>query len=272
MGFSNHFKKTFKAKYGSWALVTGASSGIGEALCTNLAIIGMNIVLSGRNKKKLRSFSNSLEEEYGILTEIVIADISSTPEVYRMVDRLRNLPIGLFVASAGFGTSGHFREADLDQEIRMLKVNSLALMMLTHYFARKFAEQKKGGIVLMSSIVGFHGAPNAAHYAATKAYVQSLGEGLYHELKPYGVDVIAAAPGPVDTGFGKVADMRMENALKPNDVAVPILKALGKKHTVFPGLLTKLLISGLRTVPRWGKIRIMKMVMGKMTEHQQASL
>ncbi|MEL6917200.1 MAG: SDR family NAD(P)-dependent oxidoreductase [Bacteroidota bacterium] len=178
------------------------------------------------------------------------------------------LPIGLFIASAGFGTSGLFVKGNLEAELEMARVNCLTLMMLSHYFGRKFAAQKKGGIILMSSIVGFQGVPNAAHYAATKAYVQSLAEGLYHELKPYGVDVLAAAPGPVNSGFAHRAKMQMGNALRPSDIAVPILRALGKKSTVFPGGLTKLLMLGLRTVPRWGKIQIMKMVMGGMTKHQ----
>ncbi len=121
----------------------------------------------------------------------------------------------------------------------------------------------------MSSIVGFQGTPNAANYGATKAYVQSLGEGLYHELKPYGVDVLAAAPGPVNSGFAEVANMQMGSALEPSQVGLPILKALGKKSTVFPGGLTKLLMFGLRMVPRWGKIQIMKGVMGGMTKHQK---
>ncbi len=269
MGFSNRFKISFKAKYGPWALVTGASSGIGRALCEQLAANGMHIILSGRNTESLLPFSDHLEEQYNIITEVVTADVSSTPEVHRLAEEIRDIPIGLFVASAGFGTSGPFMDADIEDEIKMAKVNCLALMMLTHYFARKFAEQQRGGIILMSSIVGFQGTPNAAHYAATKAYVQSLGEGLYHELKPYGVDVLAAAPGPVNSGFAQVANMQMGNALSPEEVAGPILKALGKRSTVFPGTLTKILVFGLRTVPRWGKIRIMKMVMGGMTQHQQ---
>ncbi|MEM1337647.1 MAG: SDR family oxidoreductase [Bacteroidota bacterium] len=268
MVFSDRFKKSFKAKYGTWALVTGASSGIGKALCEQLAANGMHIILSGRYTETLLPLSDHLEAQYNIVTEVVTADVSSTPEVYRLVEEIRHIPIGLFVASAGFGTSGHFKDADLDQEIQMLKVNSLALMMLTHFFARKFAEQQRGGIILMSSIVGFQGTPNAAHYAATKAYVQSLGEALYHELKPYGVNVLAAAPGPVHSKFAQVANMEMVKALTPEEVTKGIIKALGKRPTVFPGTLTKILIFGLRTVPRWGKIRIMKMVMGGMTKHQ----
>ena len=269
MKFSNHTKQRLLDNYGPWALVTGASSGIGKELSRKLAEAGFNLILNGRNQFALDNLSLELEDQWGIVTDIVAADISSVESITQLIDTLGDLPIGLFVASAGFGTSGEYIKADLEEEIKMLQVNNLALMMLTHHFARKFAENKRGGIILMTSIVGFQGVPNSAHYSATKAYVQSLGEGLYHELKPYKVDVLAAAPGPVNSGFAKVANMQMGNALTPEDVAVPILKALGKKSTVFPGTLTKVLILGLRMVPRWGKIRIMKMVMGGMTEHQK---
>lgn len=268
MRFSNHLKQKLLDKYGPWALVTGASSGIGKELSKCLAEAGFNLVLHGRNTQALNHLSPELEDQWGIVTDIIIADVSSTSSVIGLIESLGDLPIGLFVASAGFGTSGTFVQGDIETEIQMLQVNNLALMMLTHHFARRFAQKGGGGIVLMSSIVGFQGVPNAAHYSATKAYVQSLGEGLYHELKPYGVDVLAAAPGPVASGFAHTANMQMANALRPKEVAVPILKALGRKSTVFPGRLTKILILGLRTVPRWGKIRIMKMVMGGMTKHQ----
>ena len=153
----------------------------------------------------------------------------------------------------------------------MLNVNCKALFMLTHYFSKKFKQEKKGGIILMSSMVGFQGTPYTAHYAATKAYVQSLAEGLYHELKEKNVDVLAAAPGPVATSFAKRANMVMNGAMKPEDLSPEILKALGSKMTVLPGGLTKLLVYSLRTVPRWAKIRIMKLVMSGMTKHQQAA-
>lgn len=268
MRFSNHLKQRLLDKYGPWTLVTGASSGIGKELAERLAEAGLNIVLTGRNEEMLREFGDVLEEKHKIIAEVIIADISSTSGIYTLIEKIGELPIGLFVASAGFGTSGQFVHSPLEREIRMLNVNALALMMLTHYFARKFAEQKKGGIILMSSIVGFQGVPNASHYAATKAYVQSIAEGLYYELKPYNVDVLAAAPGPVNSGFAAVAHMELGNALKPSDIGIPILKTLGRKPTVFPGQLTKILMLGLRTVPRWGKIRIMKLVMGEMTKHQ----
>ncbi|MGB5821772.1 MAG: SDR family NAD(P)-dependent oxidoreductase [Saonia sp.] len=268
MKLSNRLKKQLKTKYGPWALITGASSGIGKELAEQLAGAGIHLVLTARRKNTLDELASILEAKYGVRTKNIVADLSTMEGVYKLTEDIGKLKIGCFIASAGFGTSGYFINGNLTSELDMVQVNCVTLMMLTHYFSRKFAEQGNGGIILMSSIVGFQGVPNAAHYGATKAYVQSLAEGIYHELKPYGVDVLAAAPGPVNTRFAARAHMNMKNALKPSDIGIPILKALGGKSTAFPGKLTKLLIFGLRTVPRWGKIRIMKMVMDGMTKHR----
>jgi len=117
----------------------------------------------------------------------------------------------------------------------------------------------------MSSMVAFQGTPFASNYAATKAYVQTLAEGLREEFKPFGVDVLAAAPGPVQSGFGQRANMTMSMSLTPAQVGMPILKALGKTTTVLPGLLTKFLVYSLRMLPRNIKVKIMQKVMGGMT-------
>jgi short-subunit dehydrogenase len=121
----------------------------------------------------------------------------------------------------------------------------------------------------MSSIVAFQGVPRAAHYAATKAYVQTLAEGLRVELAPHGVDVLAAAPGPVASGFAERADLRMGQALDPAQVGQATLDALGRRATVRPGWLSKLLGYSLTLLPRRGRSRILAAVMRGMTQHQQ---
>lgn len=118
--------------------------------------------------------------------------------------------------------------------------------------------------MLFGSIVGFQGTPFAAHYAATKAYVQALAEGLAVELAPRGVDVVASAPGPTHTGFAARAGMRMGKALTPA-VAGPTLAALGRRTTVLPGRLTKLLTYSLAPLPRRARVAIMGRVMRGMT-------
>ncbi len=268
MQLSTSEKNRLKNKYGTWAVVTGASSGIGLELAERLAESGVNLVLNARKKAPLEQIALDFRSKYSILTHIVAEDMSSTEGVKTLIEQTQDLDIGLLVASAGFGTSGLFIKSNINEEVNMLRVNCEGLLLLTHHFSKKFAINKKGGIILLSSMVAFQGTPFAANYAATKAYVQTLAEALAVELKPHNVDVLAAAPGPVQSGFSARADMKMSMFLTPQQVGVPILKALGQKTTVLPGLLTKLLVYSLRTVPRWGKVKIMKLVMGGMTQHQ----
>ena len=124
-------------------------------------------------------------------------------------------------------------------------------------------------MVLMSSLVAFQGVPTAANYAATKAFVQTLAEGLRHELSPAGVRVVACAPGPVESGFARVANMQMGAAASPRRVAESTLRNLGRWGTVRPGGLAKFLMGSLALLPRWAKVRTMAQVMGGMTRHQR---
>ncbi|MEM8909144.1 MAG: SDR family NAD(P)-dependent oxidoreductase, partial [Bacteroidota bacterium] len=192
----------------------------------------------------------------------------TTAGIQQLILATTELPLGIVILNAGYGTSGKFIHSNLEEEINMLELNCKALLQLSHHFAKRFVQNQRGALVLMSSIVAFQGVPNAAHYAATKAYVQSLGEALAIELRPKGVDVLCAAPGPVQSGFAHRADMNMGQTLSPQQVGVPILRAIGKKTTVLPGWLTKLLVYNLSMVPRWVKVNIMDKVMEGFTKHQ----
>jgi short-subunit dehydrogenase len=269
MKLSNSEIARLKSRYGEWAIITGASSGIGLELATLLATAGFNLVINSRNLDRLRETEEQLKAYSKIEVKIVASDVSDTEGINKIIQATQGLRLGLLVVSAGYGTSGNFIGGSLHNEINMLRVNCEALLSLTHYYSQQFVQQKRGGIILMSSMVAFQGTPFAANYAATKAYVQTLAEALAVELKPYNVDILAAAPGPVESGFSQRADMKMSVSMTPQQIGVPILKALGRKTTVLPGLLTKILVYSLRTVPRWGKVKIMGKVMGRMTEHQR---
>ena len=255
--------------YGNWAIVSGASSGIGAELARQLAGSQVNLILVSRGTEALEALSLELKTTHSIQCRTLSLDLSKIENTKQLLEAISELDIGLVALAAGYGTSGHFLQADLEQELNMLDLNCQAVLAQTHYFAQRFAERGKGGIILFGSLVGFQGTPYAAHYAATKAYVQTLAEALHVELKASGVDVLSAAPGPVSTRFAERANMQMGTALRPEDVGVPILRALGKRQTVLPGVLTKFLVGSLRTLPRWGKVRVMKLVMGGMTEHQR---
>lgn len=192
-----------------------------------LAGAGFDLVLVARRETVLRELATDLTIRHRVDVRVLALDLALDEGVQELAAATAGTDVGLYVAAAGFGTSGPFLHANLDQERAMLRLNCEAVLTTSLLFGRRMAERGRGGIILMSSVVGFQGMPNAAHYAATKAYVQTLAEALHVELRPRGVDVLAAAPGPTDSGFAARADMRMGRALSPRAVAHGTLAALG---------------------------------------------
>jgi hypothetical protein len=249
-------------RYGSWALVTGATSGIGREIAIQLAAAGFNLIVVGRDRIVLAQMERELSTEHAIEVRPIACDLASSGAVAQLLADIGNLAdVGLLVASAGFGAAGSFLDIPLKREVEMLEVNCRSLMELTWHCGRKFAQQGRGGMVLISSIVGFQGAPYAAHYAATKAYIQTLAEGLHVELAGLGIDVLACAPGPTHSKFAQRAGMEIGMALDPKEVARDTLRALGRQSVVLPGWISKLIIYGMLPLPRWFRVKMMGGVM-----------
>ena len=259
---------SFLHKYGTWAVVTGASSGIGQAIAVEPATRGLNVVLVARRQNELDELALLLESRFEVETKVMSLDVARIDASQTLELATAELDVGLFVAAAGFGTSGSFLEARLEDEFNMLSVNCRAILSSRHYYGKRLATRGRGGIILFGSLVGYQGTPQAAHYAATKAYVQTLAEGLHVELGPKGVDVLASAPGPVNSGFAARARMQMGQTESPESVARATVQALGKKMTVTPELLSKFLTWSLMTAPRSLRVRIMGLIMIGMTKHQ----
>lgn len=262
-------RNRLRDRYGPRALVTGASSGIGREIAAQLAEAGLDLVLVARREAPLAELGADLAARHGVDVQVLPIDLAVAEGVDALTAATDGVDIGLFVAAGGFGTSGPFLSADPVVERAMLRLNCEAALVTSLVLGRRMAARGRGGIVLMSSIVGFQGMPNAAHYAATKAYVQTLAEGLHVELRPHGVDVLAAAPGPTRSGFADRADMVMGRALTPAAVARGTLDALGRRPTALPGLLSRVLKDSLAPLPRRARVRIMGSVMAGMTEHQR---
>jgi uncharacterized protein len=256
-----------KEKHGPWAVVTGASDGIGRAYAEALAEKGFNVVLVARRERELEALAAELRTKHHVECKVIPADLSIAAHREAVTHATESHDVGLLVCAAGFGTSGAFVDNSHDDEINMIDVNCAALASLSWTFAKRFVARKRGALVLLSSIVAFQGVARSANYAATKAYVQTLAEGLRVELAPFGVEVLAVAPGPVASGFAARARMHMSRAESPATVAIGSLRALGKRGTTRPGLRSKVLGYSLALTPRWGRVKIMAQVMRGMTMH-----
>lgn len=258
----------FRERYGPWAVVTGASNGIGRAFASECAGRGLDIVLVARHSDVLEEFKLQLTTLHGVQALAIAADLGTPEGLDTLSRKTADLDVGLLIAAAGYGTSGPFLDGEITTEQDMLNVNCLAVLHSAYCFGRRFRQRGRGGLILLSSLVGWQGTPQSAHYAATKAYVQALAEGIQIELSPLNIDVLAVAPGPVHSGFAQRADMRMGAAVSPEVVAKASLRAMGRKGTVIPGVLSKVLTWSLLPLPRSVRSQILGRVMSGMTRHQ----
>jgi short-subunit dehydrogenase len=187
---------------GSWALVTGASSGIGESLARELARRGANVVLTARSGDKLRVLANELAA-HGVETRVLCADLATESGISHLlvlIDAL-GVPIDHVIANAGFGGFGEFADQTEREQLEMVTLNCGALTVLVRHFLPKQIERRRGGALLVASTASFQPTPLYAVYGATKHYVRALGEALAAEVADRGVRISVLCPGPVPTGF-----------------------------------------------------------------------
>jgi len=263
-----------KRRFGPTALITGASDGIGRAFALRLAEEGFDLILVARREATLQELAMDLGTRFGVDVLVLASDLSQPGAAPALLAATKGAPVGLVVAAAGFGSIGPFLDRDGASEVNMVDLNCRSVVELSHGFGQRMARQGRGGIVLFGSLLGFNGAPLSATYAATKGFVQSFAEGIAAEMRPLGVQVLSVAPGPVGTGFAARAGMQMGKASTPETIAKVALAALGKRGTVRPGFLAKFLGWSLTMLPRWGRVRVMGIIMkgmiGNDTSHKTA--
>jgi uncharacterized protein len=202
---------------GSAAFVTGASSGIGEALARELASRGHNVVLVARRSERLHKLAAELSADHGVRAEVLVADLADADArhcLLRDLDTL-GLDIEIMALAAGFGMVGPYLEHDADRVSLMVRTNVEATMALALALAPAMVARRRGAILLVSSMAGNQPMPYFAAYAATKAAVTSLGQSLHCELKPNGVTVSVLAPGNVSTEFSAVAEAAHQEHRQP---------------------------------------------------------
>lgn len=189
----------FYSNYGAYALITGASSGIGLAFCELLAEQGLNLIIVARRSERLQALRQSLESSYGVEVVCLQADIGSEQGVRQVLEASERLDVGLVISNAGFGARGEFSTIDSALLLEILRVNCQAPLLLSHGMIPRLKSRGRGGIIFTSSVEAIIGCPYSAAYSACKALVKNLGEALWGELNPEGIDVLVLCPGATDT-------------------------------------------------------------------------
>lgn len=240
-----------------WALVTGASGGLGEAIARDLATRGMKLVLTARSVDRLTSIAASIEADTGVEVRTCPADLSQ-PGAADKLDRWldgNGIEIDVLVNNAGVGIHGAFATQDLDRLRAMIQLDVMALTELTHSHARRMLDRGRGRILLVGSMAAYQPVALLSAYAAAKAYVLAFGEALHVELAPT-VTVTVLSPGLMDTGFNATSGYSTPGSLKrmemlPSDVARIGLDALfAGKSGVIAGRLNKVMALASRVLPR----------------------
>ncbi|MEV5835069.1 SDR family NAD(P)-dependent oxidoreductase [Nocardia sp. NPDC052112] len=189
----------FEDRYGPVALVTGASSGIGKAFAEVLAAMGLDLVLVARRLDRLEESAAKLSQEHGVQVRALQIDLSAPTATQQMLDATGALDVGLVVSNAGFGMKGAHVDNDPQAMADMLMVNCHVPMQLAHGFIPRLRRRGHGGLIFTSSVEAFMGCPYSAAYSASKALVKALGEGLWAELEPEGIDVLTLCPGATES-------------------------------------------------------------------------
>lgn len=249
----------FREKYGPWALIAGASEGIGAAFSEALAERGLNLILVARRKKRLSELAQKLQSRHEIDVEEHALDLGDIASVRNLVSSL-DQDIGLLVYNAAYSPIGYFKDVPYSKIEKIISVNIQTPIFLVRTLSNSMIEREKGGVILMSSLSGVQGSPKIATYAASKSFNTVLAEGLWHELKDLNVDVLACVAGAVRTpGYMSSANEKdAPGTLDPHEVVEETLKSLGQSPTVTPGSFNrfaKYVMS--RLLPRKRAIQIM---------------
>src|SRR2546421_3738640 len=243
-------------------LITGASSGIGEAFGRRLASLGENVLLVARSEEKLASMCNELGRGDNINAQYVALDLTEEGAAAKLFEETerRGLEVEMLINNAGFGSIGEFVSFDVERDMNMIDLNIKALVALTHYYLPPMRERKRGTILNVASTAAFQGVPYMAVYAATKAFVLSFSEALWDENRAHGVHVMALCPGVTETNFFAAAhaDKPPVRAVQtPDEAVTTALKGLKRsKSHIISGWTNYLMTETERLVPRWLVARI----------------
>jgi short-subunit dehydrogenase len=235
-----------KRRFGPWAVITGASSGIGQEFARQIAASGIHVALVARREPLLRTVGAECTRASGVQHRIIPLDLSEPDFLPVLADATRDLDVGLVVSNAGTGNPGEFLKLDRRLLRETVRLGAMAHLDITHHFGAKLTERRRGGIVLAGAMGAENGVPLMANDGAAKAYVHSLGEALHFEFKPLGVCVTVLAAGFTDTAvIGKFGLDPKTMPMKPMSVEQCVSEALDglrkNRSRVVPGRMNRML-------------------------------
>src|SRR5467141_866466 len=235
-----------KQHFGPWALVTGASSGIGVEFARQVAAAGINLVLVARREALLNEVGRDITRDFGVQFRALTMDLSEEGFILGLAEHTKDLDIGLVVSNAGTANPGEFLKLDRELLEETLRLNTMSHLNIAHYFGRKLAVRRRGGLILVGAMGAENGIPCIANDGAAKAYVHSLGEALHYEFKPLGVCVTVLAVGFTNTAvLGKFGLDPKTMPMKPMSVEQSVSEALSglrkNRYKVIPGRLNRIL-------------------------------
>lgn len=246
-----------------YTLITGASSGIGECFAHALAARKHNLALVARSKEKLETLASRLGSEHGVKTVVLVSDLSAPGAAAVLAEQLRarQLAVDLLINNAGFGGRGEFWGLPLDRQSEMVRLNVVAVMVLTYLLLPAMIERRAGAIINVSSTASFQPVPYTAVYGSTKAFVTSFSLALAEEVRPYGIRVVTLCPGGTRTNFFVAGDYKRRSLpgglQSPEEVVEAALGALDRKGgLVVPRFFNKLSVFVQRFVPRQAVARV----------------
>jgi short-subunit dehydrogenase len=221
---------------------------------------GLDLVLVARRRERLEQLASHLAQTSGVRVQVCQVDLADIDAAPRLCDATAAQDIGLVVSNAGFGMKGDFAAGDPNELSRMLMVNCHAPLLLVRGLIPRLRERGRGGVILVSSVEGLIGCPYSAAYSASKAFVKNLGEALWGELTPQGIDVLTVCPGATDTealARSGVNRSALPNVMSPEDVATLALDGLGDGPVLIPSAHYKAMFDQLTAMPRRDALAMM---------------
>jgi uncharacterized protein len=235
-----------KKRFGPWALVTGASSGIGKEFARQIAASGINVVLVARRGALLAELGRAISQEFDVQYRALAMDLSREGFLDKLAEATNDLDIGLVVSNAGTGNPGEFLKLDRQLLQATLRLSTMAHLDIAHHFGRKLCERRRGGIILAGAMGAENGVPCMANDGAAKAYVHSLGEALHYEFKPLGVYVTVLAAGFTNTAVLEKFGLDPKTMpMKPMSVEQCVSEGLSgllkNRSRIVPGRLNRIM-------------------------------